>query len=69
MNLTADAHMTTETTRRWDGISRELGRLKNIDQNVYAEVVSLLARINLLESDNDALRAELSANSRFEGKE
>ena len=57
--------MTAETTRRWYGIRAELGRLKVFDRNVYAEVSALLTQIDLLESDNDDLRAELARQQGF----
>lgn len=61
--------MNAEMTRRWSGIRSELERLKGFDHNVYTEVLSLLARLDLLEADNDNLRAELADRHRFEGKE
>ena len=67
--MLAESTMTPEMRRRWTGIRSELGRLEQFDRNVYAEVVSLLARINLLEADNEDLRAELADRHRFEGKE
>jgi len=45
--------MTAEKRRPWSAISEELDRLQGFDQNVYAEVLALLDRLNLLEGDNE----------------
>jgi len=54
-----NATMDPETQRRWSEIRDELDRLKTLDPGVYAEVVALLTRMDALQDDNDALRAEL----------
>jgi hypothetical protein len=51
--------MTAEKRRRWSGISDELDRLKGFDHNIYTEVLALLDRLDLLEEDNESLRAQM----------
>jgi len=55
--------------RQWGGISRELGRIKQFDQDVRTTIGALWARIDVLEADNDKLRSELTKRPQFEIKE
>ncbi len=64
MSFFSDTDMNDEMTRRWSGIRQELDRLKGFDQNVYAEVVSLLRRVDFLETDNEELRSGLQGGYR-----
>jgi hypothetical protein len=60
--------MTDEKRRRWSGISVELNRLSGFDHNVYTQVLSLLDRLDLLEVENENLRAQLDDRHLAEAK-